>query len=182
MTYPFRHSLHGSQTSTAEEPKKQSPEPARKGISRKIRISRKKYGSHKIPKNVKTFLKNTCQISEKWKKYFIKTGLAFLAKWTWAKYASAYNSFFRFCKDEKIKNPWPISKNSTVCFVLWCKKVLKIKARTIQNRVYFSLLLDRHQRVRTEVFERRLIEGASYHFAFNPMADGVGQQKPMLES
>ena len=69
----------------------------------------------------------------KMEKYFIKTGLAFLAKWTWAKYASAYNSFFRFCKDEKIKNPWPISKNSTVCFVLWCKKVLKIKAGTIQS-------------------------------------------------
>ena len=138
MTYPFRHSLHGSQTATAKEPKKQSPEPARKGISRKIRVSRKKYGSHNIPKNVKTFLKTTCQIPGKWKKYFIKTGSASLAKGTWAKYASAYNAFFRFCKDEKIKNPWPISKNSTVCFVLWCKKVLKIKARTIQS--YLSAL------------------------------------------
>ena len=101
-------------------------------------MSKKKYGSHNIPSNVKNFLKNKCQIPKKWKNVFIRTGSASLAKNTWAKYTSAYNTFFRFCKEEKVKNPWPISKNSTVCFILWCKKVLNLKAGSIQS--YLSAL------------------------------------------
>ena len=65
-------------------------------------------------------------------------GSASLAKGTWAKYASAYNAYFKFCKEEKVKNPWPISKSSTVCFILWCKKVLNLKAGSIQS--YLSAL------------------------------------------
>ena len=51
---------------------------------------------------------------------------------------SLQRAFFRFCKEGKVKNPWPISKNSTVCFILWCKKVLNLKAGSIQS--YLSAL------------------------------------------
>ena len=54
------------------------------------------------------------------------------------KYYSAYKAFTKFCSEENIVNPWPISKSSIVCFILWCKKYLKIKASTTKS--YLSAL------------------------------------------
>ena len=46
--------------------------------------------------------------------------------------------FWRKVFLENIVNPWPISKSSIVCFILWCKKYLKIKASTTKS--YLSAL------------------------------------------
>ena len=111
VTYPFGHTFHRPQSSSAGEPKKQTTDTARKGTSKKICMTKKKYGSHNIPSNVKNFFKNKCQISKKRKNSFIKTGSASLAKNTWAKYASAYNArFLDSAKKEKSKTLGPFLK------------------------------------------------------------------------
>ena len=69
---------------------------------------------------------------------FVQTGSTSLAKNTWKKYTSAFNAYENFCAQENIKNPWPVSHNSTVCFILWCKKNLNLKANSIRS--YLSAL------------------------------------------
>ena len=73
------------------------------------------------------------QIPQKWKKLFLKTGSAALVKNTWKKYGSAFNSFQEFCLEEKIQNPWPLTKNTLICFILWCYKIKNLKACSIRG-------------------------------------------------
>ena len=74
-----------------------------------------------------------CQIPQKWKKLFLKTGSVALVKNTWKKYGSAFNSFQEFCLEEKIQNPWPLTKNTLICFILWCYKIKNLKACSIRG-------------------------------------------------
>ena len=74
-----------------------------------------------------------CKIPQKWKKLFLKTGSAALVKNTWKKYRSAFNSFQEFCLEEKIQNPWPLTKNTLICFILWCYKIKNLKACSIRG-------------------------------------------------
>ena len=57
VVYPYGHNLHRPQSPTAGEPKKQPPNTPRKGTSSRIRMAKKKYGSHNIPYNVKICIK-----------------------------------------------------------------------------------------------------------------------------
>ena len=111
-------SLSGYKPADAAEPVKKGTNP------RKIYLKAfKKYGSRNVPKNIKKSIIANCKIPQKWKKLFLKTGSAALAKSTWKKYGSAFNSFQKFCTEEKIKNPWPLAKNTLICFILWCFKI-----------------------------------------------------------
>ena len=134
VIFPFTGITRNSSNLTATP----ASEPARKGKKRKLQLEKNKYGRKNIPPQLKKTLKQLCKIPQKWKKLFVQTGSASLAKNTWKKYASAFNAYENFCAQENIKNPWPVSHNSTVCFILWCKKNLNLKANSIRS--YLSAL------------------------------------------
>ena len=134
VIYPFIGITRNSSNLTATP----ASEPARKGKKRKLRLEKNKYGGKNIPHQLKKTLKQLCKIPQKWKKLFVQTGSTSLAKNTWKKYTSAFNAYENFCAQENIKNPWPVSHNSTVCFILWCKKNLNLKANSIRS--YLSAL------------------------------------------
>ena len=134
VIFPFTATIHNKTTQMAAT----ASEPAKKGTRKKVQIEQKKYGEKNIPLQLKKTLKKLCKIPQKWRKCFLKTGSASLAKNTWTKYASAYNAYSNFCIQENIRTPWPVSHNATVCFILWCKKNLNLKANSIKS--YLSAL------------------------------------------
>ena len=133
VTYPFSLGSHCKSDTSSKQLKDDTSVPPKKGTFANVKREKNKYSGHNIPKNLKNLIKNLSQIPSKWKKHFLSAGSASLAKGTWTKYNSAYNAFSKFCNEESVVKPWPITKNTEICFILWCKKVLKIKAGSIRS-------------------------------------------------
>ena len=138
VSYPFSLGSKNKSDPASSSPPLISSEQTKKGTKRSIKREKNKYGEYNIPSKPKKLISNLSKIPSKWRKYFLKTGSASLTKGTWKKYYSAYKAFTKFCSEENIVNPWPISKSSIVCFILWCKKYSKIKASTTKS--YLSAL------------------------------------------
>ena len=137
VSYPFNAPISHRQEHTNAS-QKETSEPSRKGIKSQPKLDKNKYGHHNIPALIKKLCKKLCKIPIRWRKYYLKTGSASLAKNTWSKYASAFNAYEQFCMQENLVKPWPLSKNSTTCFILWCKKIQNLRASTIKG--YLSAL------------------------------------------
>ena len=138
VTYPFSLGSHKKTDPATSPAKTTSTESSKKGTKEHVKLDKKKYGKHNIPKALKKLLKKASSIPSKWKNYLLQTGSASLALTTWKKYNSAYNAYSKFCSEENVSEPWPIAKNANVCFILWCEKTLKIRAETIKS--YLSAL------------------------------------------
>ena len=135
VSYPFGPAKSSNTASSSASKPADSVEPVKKGTNLRKNFLKafKKYGSKHVPKTIKKIIFSKCKIPQKWKKLFLKTGSAALVKNTWKKYRSAFNSFQEFCLEEKIQNPWPLTKNTLICFILWCYKIKNLKACSIRG-------------------------------------------------
>ena len=123
VTYPFSINFK-NKSEAPTQPSNSSPEPSKKGTPKTFKREKSKYGSHNNPKSLKKLFTKLSKIPSKWRKYFLKTGSASLARSTWNKYSSAYKAFCKFCFEENISNPWPLfSKKSSACSLV--QKVFK---------------------------------------------------------
>lgn len=135
ISFPFGPSKNCNMSSPGSSKQSEASEPTKKGTSPKKMFSKsvKKYSSRNIPKNIRNSVSSICKLPSKWKKLFLKTGSAAIARSTWKKYGSAFNAYEKFCSEEKILNPWPLVENTLICFILWCHKFKKLKACSIRG-------------------------------------------------
>ena len=185
VSYPFGPAKSSNTASSSASKPADSAELVKKGTNSRKNFLKafKKYGSKNVTKNIKKIIFSKCKIPQKWRKLFLKTGSAALAKSTWKKYGSAFNSFQEFCSEEKIQNPWPLTKNTLICFILWCYKIKNLKAcsirgyflglRTISRVMGFAGWLAKRELEKFLIRGITLSEETSDHHPLDPMTFDV---------
>ena len=167
ISFPFGPAKNCNMSSPGSSKQPEASEPTKKGTNPKKMFSKsvKKYSSRNIPKNIRNSVSSICKLPSKWKKLFLKTGSAAIARSTWKKYGSAFNAYEKFCSEEKILNPWPLVENTLICFILWCHKFKKLKACSIRGYLSglrtISRIMGFERRPAKKELEKFLIRGIS---------------------
>ena len=83
VSYPFSLGSKNTSDPASSALPLISSEQTKKGTKRSIKREKNKYREHNIPSKLMKLISNLSKIPSKWRKYFLKTGSAPLAKGTW---------------------------------------------------------------------------------------------------
>ena len=125
----------GSHTKTAKP--KQKPTGTVPTHSERLR----KYGRRTMPKLLRALIKKSAAsflLRGVNKKQFVKYCSASLARSTWLKYGSVFNTYIAFCRKKAGKVIWPPTERALNSFVLWCAYRKNLSEPTIRS--YISAL------------------------------------------
>ncbi len=101
----------------------------------------RKYGKRTMPKLLRALIKKSAKsalLKGESKSQFVNYCSAALARSTWHKYGSVFNTYTAFCRKRTGKVIWPPTKKALNSFVLWCAYRKNLSEPSIRS--YISAL------------------------------------------